>query len=241
MSNEEIRARVTPGHILEAMRYLTAKEMSAEQAKLTSASTQMSKLLTGRLSHLITEEEVMVINAAADLIRQLNGRVEHAKEIKKRAEKKEAKIQKDHLAGLEVALSTLLPSIPRDATDLVARIPMLVNLLVFMHKNQIYLGFYGKAEVSKNIRSTFERTSLKGDPWELATCLLLEAKHALRDHFYRPGEQQCRVGITDILTAAQSQKEKLSLEYADLTAFVDKEVAIHGSPNVERMPTKSRL
>ena len=157
MADDKLKWRVTPEQILETMRYFSAAELRTQQSKLSGAATQLEKLLGGRLSHLLTPDEAEIIRQAADLVRQLNTRVEHAKEIKNREEKRKEKARQLHQVAIDKALDKTLPAISRDATDIGARILSMTELLLALHAEKMTLTFMSKDELVADLRRKVDR------------------------------------------------------------------------------------
>ncbi len=66
MTGDKLKWRVSTEQVLEALRYFSAADLRAQQSKLTGTATQLKQLLDGRLSHLLSEEEVENIRVTED-------------------------------------------------------------------------------------------------------------------------------------------------------------------------------
>lgn len=90
-SNRPTAASITTEQVLNLTHFLTAKELRAYQGKLTATSKELDRLVdkTG-IGRLMSLEEQELIKQAADIVRTINLRIEHAKEKKQREEKERA-------------------------------------------------------------------------------------------------------------------------------------------------------
>ena len=80
----------TTNAVLESLTYSKSDDLTKRQAKLTATASQLEQLLEGPLSALLNEEEKKAIQEASIIVSDLSGRVMHAKEIRKREERRKA-------------------------------------------------------------------------------------------------------------------------------------------------------
>ena len=241
MADDKLKWRITPEQILEAMRYFKAAELKSEQAKLSGAASQMEKLLGGRLSHLLTQDEADIIRQAADLVRQLNTRVEHAKEIKKREEKREEKARQLHQAASDNALNEVLPSIPRDAADIGNRVIRMAEQLLALHREKIVLTFMSEAELVADMRRRVAKYHARHDTlWEVADYLRNDLRGGLESYLGWERDQLPKQRLTAALEHSQRQISSVRMTHADFFAYLEAQVAIEQSENVERLPMRRK-
>ncbi|MGI1188753.1 hypothetical protein ACRCRN_32300 [Pseudomonas aeruginosa] len=241
MADDKLKWRISPEQILEAMRYFKAADLKTEQAKLSGAASQMEKLLGGRLSHLLTQDEVDVIRQAADLVRQLNTRVEHAKEIKKREEKREENARLAHQAASDKAVNEALPVISRDAPDIGSRIISMAELLLALHREKIVLTFMSEAELVADMRRRVAKYHARHDSlWEVADYLRNDLRGGLESYLGWDRDQLPKQRLTTALEQSQRQISSVRVAHADFFAYLEAQVAIEQSENVERLPVKPK-
>ena len=239
MADDKLKWRVTPEQIVEAMRYLSAAELRTQQSKLSGAATQLEKLLGGRLSHLLTSDEAEIIRQAADLVRQLNTRVEHAKEIKKREEQKKEKARKLHQAAIDKALDKALPPITRDATNIGSRIISLTELLLAFHSQKLILHYLSSPELVSDIRRKVEKYAARSDSlWEVGDYLYRDLRGALDSFLGWAKDETPEQKLSEILELARGDVAGIRKSQADLFAYVEGQVAIEESSNVQRLRGK---
>lgn len=242
MADDKLKWRVSPEQVLEAMRYFSAAELRNEQSKLSGAATQLEKLLGGRLSHLLTPDEAENIRQAADLVRQLNTRVEHAKEIKKREEKRKEKAQQLHQAAIEKALDQALPAIPREATDIGSHIINMTELLLALHAEKITLTFMSQDELVADIRRKVAKYAARSETlWQVADYIYRDLRGGLDANLGWEREIPPQERLSALLDQASQRGEAIRKTHAELFAFLQAQVAIEESSNVERFPAKPRL
>ena len=241
MADDKLKWRVTPEQILETMRYFSAAELRTQQSKLSGAATQLEKLLGGRLSHLLTPDEAEIIRQAADLVRQLNTRVEHAKEIKNREEKRKEKARQLHQVAIDKALDKTLPAISRDATDIGARILSMTELLLALHAEKMTLTFMSKDELVADLRRKVDRYTARSESlWEVADYIYRDLRSGLdatlgweRDH---PPQER----LSAMLDLARQRIDGIRKSHAEFFAYLQAQVAIEESTNVERLPVRPK-
>lgn len=239
MTGDKLKWRVSTEQVLEALRYFSAADLRAQQSKLTGTATQLKQLLDGRLSHLLSEEEVENIRVTEDLVQQLNLRVEHAKEIKKREEQKKEKARKLHQAAIDKALDKALPPITRDATNIGSRIISLTELLLAFHSQKIILHYLSTPELVSDIRRKVEKYAARSDSlWEVGDYLYRDLRGALDSFLGWAKDETPEQKLSEILELARGDVAGIRKSQADLFAYVEGQVAIEESSNVQRLRGK---
>jgi hypothetical protein len=234
--------RITPEQILEALRYYSGKQLKAEQTKLSSAATQLESLKSGKLSQFLDLEERETIERAAKLVRDLNLRVEHAKDVKVREEKRIERERLDYHAATARALQKSFPFIPKDAPDLPDRLLDLVELhqglIQCKHVEDYWPG--GKS-------SHFNREL---DRWQggqvtltfLVNNCISEIKRDLEDFIsYRQSRIPDPVqALQEFIEAAKDARSVVRAKHPDLFERIERLIAIEKSSNVERLPVQKK-
>lgn len=108
MSGQQ-QPKVTTEQILIALRYFTADEMRQEQKKLTATSNQLRELAIGKLRGIFSPDELDTLKQAAALVASLGARVEHAKEIRSRDEKRQKAQAEARSRRIAEAVAKLIP------------------------------------------------------------------------------------------------------------------------------------
>ncbi|TBW57398.1 hypothetical protein EZI54_07000 [Marinobacter halodurans] len=122
--------------ILETLKYTTADGFRRLQTTLTKTANSIEKdAVKGRLGLLFTEEEKQTLEQAAALLRQVKGRVEHAKEIKAREERRREKLMQ---ARDQKVRSIAKKNLPTSARELIT----LTLFLKLHHQDYSRFGMF---------------------------------------------------------------------------------------------------
>ncbi|OAS12294.1 hypothetical protein AYO08_06015 [Pseudomonas putida] len=105
--------RITSAQVLEVLKYSSGKDLTTQQAQLTTACNQLEQLSTPNtgLSELLAMEERDLLKRAAELLRDLNRHVERAKEVRVALEKREDKARKAYLGAISGLIAKRFPSV----------------------------------------------------------------------------------------------------------------------------------
>lgn len=144
---------------LEAMQFYNATELKGVQSKLTASATQLDKLTTGPLRCLLAQDEEEVIRRAADLVRQLNLRVEHAKEIKKREEKRKADETKKRSVAVLKVLKDNFEIEQNEGEEFHRRLVSEAEISLTLSKDQQFLVYLPTTELAEEMLVTLQRYS----------------------------------------------------------------------------------
>ncbi|WP_137887665.1 hypothetical protein [Pseudomonas sp. 2FE] len=237
MKDTDIYSRITTEQVLEIFKYYDAASLKAQQTKLSGAATQLEKLTTGPLRGLLELEESALIKQAGELIRSLNLRVEHAKEVKKRDEVRRQQLQKEHEIRIKHAIQDLLPR-PEPSCDAAMDSAL---LLLGLHKEKIALDFYSVPEVQKAILKRFddtvtERQSCAG----FIAWLYDDIERGVRDAYCSRDIASPRDELLAALQRVEAGQSAIKALYKQLLGHMQSQLAIEQSSNVERLPLKKK-
>lgn len=244
MSNKKIHERLSTQQILDLFTYFNSDQLRAEQAKLTTAANQLKKLSEGRLTSLLELNEIEQIRQVSELIKSLNYRVEHAKEVKKREEKNKELRRKDALHRIRTQVKTLFPQ-PEFSPENTLELTLLAQDL---HDEKIHRNFYNRREVDEQIQRSFDRhLKAKSLPTYLEN-LHKEICESLRDMLYgcEPIHGYTSEGEAEkILQGFQRAREKTRKDLksprdrkSPLIDHILNQLAIESAGNVARLPAK---
>lgn len=236
--------RITTGQMLEALRYYSGNELKAEQTKLSGAATQLEKITTGKLGSFLEYEEREIIRQAAVLVRQLNIRVEHAKETKVREEKRSEKERKEFSAACTKAIAESFPDVS-ETDDLLSLIEHYAELHLGLYKCgflSTHLNNRAAEDIGKEIAQWSQeqpawhqvRRSVLGSAKGILYHLKYDVEHVL---LFRSGEIPKAV-LSEALEKAGALRTIIRAENQALFKKIDQFIAIEKSTNVERLQVK---
>lgn len=234
--------RITPEKVLEALRYFTGKQLKAEQTKLSSTATQLEKLHTGTLSQFLELDERETIARAAKLVRDLNLRVEHAKDIQVREEKRRERERQAYFAATAQAIKKRFPDIPEGAADLPDRLLAIVEMHLGLTQCK-NLDDYWPGGQPAHIGRNFDR-------WQSGQCSLLflvntslsEIKRDLEDqlNYRRSSIPDPAKALQEYLDASRAARSEVRAKHPAFFDRIDSLLAIENSANVERLPVRKK-
>lgn len=234
--------RITPEQVLEALRFYSGKELQAEQTKLSSAATQLEKLSTGTLAQFLDQEERETIQHAANLVRELNIRVEHAKEIKVREEKRLERQREAYYAAATRAVNGSFPAIPTDAVDLPERLLVIIELHLGLFEGNFLDGYYA-GDLTARFGRNFDRWQNGRDSLlYLVNTSLSEIKRDLEDrlHYVRSQTPDPALALQEMLEAARTKRDRVRAKNLALFDRIEHLFAIEKADNVERLPMRKK-
>lgn len=236
--------RITTEQMLEALRFYNGKELKAEQTKLSGAATQLEKIATGKLGSFLEYEEREIIRQAAVLVRQLNIRVEHAKETKVREEKRLEKERKEFSAACAKAIAESFPEVS-ETDDLLSSIEHYVELHLGLYKCG-FLSMHLTSMVAEDVGKEIAQWSQEQPAWHQVRRSVLGSARTILYHLkydveinlaYRSGEIP-KVVLGEALEKAGALRTVIRAENQALFDKIDQFIAIEKSTNVERLQVK---
>jgi hypothetical protein len=234
--------RVDPELVLEALRFYTGKQLKAEQTKLSSTATQLEKLHDGKLSQFLNLEERETIALAAKLVRDLKVRVEHAKDVQIREEKRKEREKQAYFAATAQAVKKWFPDIPTDAEDLPDRLLAIVEIhLGLIHCK--HLDDYWTGGKPAHFERDFEKwQSGQHSLRFLVNSSLSEIKRELADHlnYRRSIIPDPNLALKAFLEDAKSAGAQVRTKHPAFFNRLDHLLAIEKSANVERLPVRKK-
>jgi len=240
MADDKLLWRVTADQVLEAMQFYNATELKGVQSKLTASATQLDKLTTGPLRCLLAQDEEEVIRRAADLVRQLNLRVEHAKEIKKREEKRKADETKKRSAAVLKVLKDNFEIEQNEGEEFHRRLVSVAEIILTLSKDQQFLVYLPTAELAEEMLVTLQRYSREGDPLpRFAQYLQRNLISGLEDTLFWLSEKTPPAeALRSLLARAAELREGIRQSYKALFEELQRLILIATTDNVERLPAK---
>lgn len=216
----------TTNAVLESLTYSKSDDLTKRQAKLTATASQLEQLLEGPLSALLNEEEKKAIQEASIIVSDLSGRVMHAKEIRKREERRKATfvLQRGKLIDEVVEKTFMAASGVEDAKEQISKA---VIMILFLHEQSAYLDFYSTEEVREDtlhlITQRLRRFSLR----EVANHLQWQIKSAMRDSIERRLDLDPQAAVTSWISGSETNKERIAKQHEDLIAQIHHLVSNH--------------
>lgn len=240
MADDKLMWRVTAEQVLEAMQFYNATELKAVQSKLTASATQLEKLASGPLRHLLAQDEEEIIRRAADLVSQLNLRVEHAKEIKKREEKRKADETKKRSAAVLKVLNDTFQIEQSLGDELHSRLVSVAEISLSLSQDKQILVYLTTQALADEMLATLHRYSREGDPLpRFAKYLHRNLISGLEETLYSlsnvtpPAE-----ALRSLLARAEEHRAAVRQSYNTLFEELQRLILIDASDNVERFPAK---
>lgn len=215
--------------VLETLAYSRASDLSKRQAKLTAAATQLSELLQGPLSTLLNEEETKVIREANLIVSSLSQRVQHAKEIRNRVEKRKAAdlLQRGKVINLVLDNAFMAASpVAEEAREQIFRA---VILMLYLHEESAYLDFYSMEEVEADtLRFVTQRLS-HSTLQNLADNLQWEIKNAMRDSIERRPEIDPHATVTSWMRGLDTNASRIAKAHECVMAQIRELITNHNA------------
>lgn len=242
MADDKLKWRISPEQILEAMRFYTAAELKSKQTKMSAAATELERLTEGPLRNLLNENEEAIIRQAADLVRQLNSRVEHAKEIKKREEKRKEADRKRRAEAVQRAIRDAYPDQLPEGADLHSWVrDTAVTILALNQCNQILL-YLPVLEPAGDMQAKLQRYIREGGAVTMfARYLRREITSALDDPLYAKSEDQPPAeALRAMMERIAPVRDQVRAKYPSLFDELERLLLIESSENVERLPVKPK-
>lgn len=242
--------RITTEQVLDLMRYYSGADLKAQQSKLTSTATQLEKLAQADrgLGELLELAERDVLKQAAVLIKELNVRVERAKEIKVREEKRRAKERDEYSKAVNQALYDRFPPVTEDSPDKPERLLAIVELHLGLFECN-FLEDYWDDGKSSHFGRDFDRWEKRQ---ETLTYIVNVSSQNLRsdlnyrlEYLERAGERgdkslTAAQALQDVLEAADQKRDVVRLNNPALFEYIERLLAIEKASNVERLPLRSK-
>lgn len=234
--------RIKPEQVLEALRFYTGKQLKAEQTKLSSTATQLEKLRTGKLAQFLDSDERDTIERAAKLVRELNLRVEHAKDIKVREEKRREREREAYFASTTQAIKKRFPEIPKDAADLPDRLLVIVELHLGLFQCKLLEDYWPGGKPAHFGRSFDRWQSGQDTLGYLVNTSLSEIKRDLEDrlNYIRSTTPDPAQALQEFLEAAQAARPEVRSKQSALFDRIERLLTIEKSANVERLPVRKK-
>ncbi|MDX1296726.1 MAG: hypothetical protein R3260_00585 [Pseudomonas sp.] len=227
---------ITVQQVLDVFRYYDAASLKSQQAKLSGAASQLEKFISGPLKAFLSDEEISQVKSVSQLIRSMNSRVEHAKEIKRREEQKRERELKAAQNRVTLALKELIPT-PQAAPGAALEI---TKLLIALHREKFVLDFLMPSELCKNVSHRLDLAladKSKGVEW-FNRYVHDEIVTGLKDYMQYREKGNAKAEIQALLDTADLGIEIVVPAYKKVLENVQNQVAIEQGHNIERLPVK---
>ncbi|WP_128655771.1 hypothetical protein [Pseudomonas aeruginosa] len=235
MGKDKIHWRISAEDVLAVLEYYNAASLKAQQTALSGTATQLEKLLGGPLHKLLEPEEANAIRKAGEIVRSINIRVEHAKEIKRREEKQREARLKARKALIDAEIRAAIPR-PQATAENVIRI---TTLAMALHQEKFILDFYDVPTVIRQFQERLQRAlkekALGGYMDYVHTDIVRGLSETL--DYRQSGNPRADIAAALSLCESWKPRYRPTQEFLD---FVHHQIAIEHSTNVERLPVKKK-
>ena len=235
MAKDKIHWRISAEDVLAVLEYYNAASLKAQQTALSGTATQLEKLLGGPLHKLLEPEEADAIRKAGEIVRSINIRVEHAKEIKRREEKQREARLKARKALIDAEVRAAIPRPQATAEDAIR----ITTLAMALHQEKFILDFYDVPTMTSQYQERLQRALKEkalGGYVDYAHTDIVRGLSETLD-YRQSGSPKADIAAALSLCESWKPKHRTAQEFLE---FVHRQIAIEHSANVERLPVKKK-
>lgn len=235
MGKDKIHWRISAEDVLAVLEYYNAASLKAQQTALSGTATQLEKLLGGPLHKLLEPEEADAIRRAGEIVRSINIRVEHAKEIKRREEKQSEARRKARKALIDAEVRAAIPRPQATGQDVIR----ITTMAIALHHEKFILDFLDAPTMIRQYQDRLQRAVKEKDLRGYVDYAHADIVRGLSETLDYRQSGNPKPDIAAALSLCESWEPRRR-PTQDFLEFVHRQIAIEHSANVERLPVKKK-